>query len=208
MMMVMMMMMMMLLLSCINTWSLSHGHLQYVSPYSTAMDVADSWAGSMTSEAAVSTPPAISSSTPAKRDYYWLRSFVAGGRIWHTSLRHHFLAQSAIWHKDTCSSLCDCRSPSLQCPLLSFVSLKLMYAQASKWPEATGIISLIKMLIAGLLQKKKKLSLSSRHMLISVTVSLRNHTIIGIFPVIAYKSNQLWNCTLVRQGLLSTVTEV
>lgn len=33
----------------------------------------------MTSEAAVSTTPAISSSTPAKRDYYWLRSFVAGG---------------------------------------------------------------------------------------------------------------------------------
>ncbi|KAG8000117.1 Graves disease carrier protein [Nibea albiflora] len=32
----------------------------------------------MTSEAAVSTPPAISSA-PAKRDYYWLRSFVAGG---------------------------------------------------------------------------------------------------------------------------------
>lgn len=34
----------------------------------------------MTSEAAVSTPPAMSV-TPAKRDYYWLRSFVAGGRI-------------------------------------------------------------------------------------------------------------------------------
>uniref|UniRef100_A0A3B5LZM5 Solute carrier family 25 member 16 n=2 Tax=Xiphophorus couchianus TaxID=32473 RepID=A0A3B5LZM5_9TELE len=34
----------------------------------------------MTSEAAVSTPSSTSSSsTPAKRDYYWLRSFVAGG---------------------------------------------------------------------------------------------------------------------------------
>lgn len=33
----------------------------------------------MTSEAAVSSPPAISKS-PAKGDYYWLRSFVAGGR--------------------------------------------------------------------------------------------------------------------------------
>lgn len=33
----------------------------------------------MTSEAAVSSSPAISKS-PAKGDYYWLRSFVAGGR--------------------------------------------------------------------------------------------------------------------------------
>ncbi|KAM4598866.1 solute carrier family 25 member 16 isoform 1-T4 [Fundulus diaphanus] len=34
----------------------------------------------MTSEAAVSTPsPTSSSSSPANRDYYWLRSFVAGG---------------------------------------------------------------------------------------------------------------------------------
>lgn len=34
----------------------------------------------MTSEAAVSTSsPTSSSSSPAKRDYYWLRSFVAGG---------------------------------------------------------------------------------------------------------------------------------
>ncbi|TNN75246.1 Graves disease carrier protein [Liparis tanakae] len=33
----------------------------------------------MTSEAVVSTSPAISSSKPAKRDYYFLRSFVAGG---------------------------------------------------------------------------------------------------------------------------------
>lgn len=32
----------------------------------------------MTSEASVSTPPAMSS-TPANRDYYWARSFVAGG---------------------------------------------------------------------------------------------------------------------------------
>ncbi|KAF3708220.1 Graves disease carrier protein [Channa argus] len=32
----------------------------------------------MTSEAAVSTPPAMSNS-PAKKDYYWLRSFAAGG---------------------------------------------------------------------------------------------------------------------------------
>lgn len=33
----------------------------------------------MTSEAAVSTSPTMTSSTPAKREYYWLRSFVAGG---------------------------------------------------------------------------------------------------------------------------------
>ncbi|XP_047458629.1 graves disease carrier protein [Mugil cephalus] len=32
----------------------------------------------MTSEASVSSPPTMSS-TPAKRDYYWVRSFVAGG---------------------------------------------------------------------------------------------------------------------------------
>lgn len=32
----------------------------------------------MTSEAAVSSPPAIGN-TPAQRDYYWIRSFVAGG---------------------------------------------------------------------------------------------------------------------------------
>lgn len=90
----------------------------FFSPYSTAMDVADSWAGSMTSEAAVSTTPAISSSTPAKRDYYWLRSFVAGGKIWRTSLRHHFQVCNDLLEvqsdtRDTCSSLCDCKSPSL-----------------------------------------------------------------------------------------------
>ncbi|CAG6017149.1 solute carrier family 25 member 16 [Menidia menidia] len=33
----------------------------------------------MTSEAAVSTPPTMTSSTPAKRDYHFIRSFVAGG---------------------------------------------------------------------------------------------------------------------------------
>ncbi|KAM4592169.1 solute carrier family 25 member 16 [Odontesthes bonariensis] len=33
----------------------------------------------MTSEAAVSTPPTTNSGTPAKRDYHFLRSFVAGG---------------------------------------------------------------------------------------------------------------------------------
>lgn len=38
----------------------------------------------MTSEAAVSSPPAIGS-TPAQRDYYWIRSFVAGGTEYYQS---------------------------------------------------------------------------------------------------------------------------
>lgn len=48
------------------------------------MDAASPWGGRMTSEAAVSSSPAISKS-PAKGDYYWLRSFVAGGRTWQSS---------------------------------------------------------------------------------------------------------------------------
>lgn len=45
--------------------------------FCTDTNVADSWAGRMSSEAAASTP-AVSS----KGDYYWVRSFVAGGKIW------------------------------------------------------------------------------------------------------------------------------
>lgn len=45
----------------------------------------------MTSEAAVSSSPAISKS-PAKVDYYWLRSFVAGGRTSPSSLSAHLSA--------------------------------------------------------------------------------------------------------------------
>lgn len=108
-------------------------HLQYFLQIA-VMDVADSWSGRMTSEAAVSTSPAISS-TPVKRDYYFLRSFVAGGRIWHISSYHQFQFCDDS-HKGTQfqASVClqDCfplpKKPFLICftPLLSFVTYKLM----------------------------------------------------------------------------------
>lgn len=55
------------------------------------MDAGSHWAGRMTSEAAVSSSPAVSKS-PAKGDYYWLRSFVAGGRTSPSSLCAHLSA--------------------------------------------------------------------------------------------------------------------
>lgn len=96
------------------------------------MDAGSRWAGRMTSEASVSSSPAISKS-PAKGDYYWLRSFVAGGRTEVSCLCAHLSASDGcvklvqdtggsfkLCPKTVCSSRSQLVSSSVQTSILTW----------------------------------------------------------------------------------------